>query len=257
MDQDTSDNLDLKQHIRGIPDFPKPGILFYDISTLLRNGLAFRTAIHRLGRAIQPYAPTMLAGIESRGFLLAAPLAMELGLGFVMLRKRGKLPGETVGLDYALEYGTDRIEIQADAVRPGDRVVVQIGNVAEFFSVVFGLFRAGMIPVYALPAHRITEIAHFARRAEARGYVTMERADGFDYRTLARALRAEVPAVGHVVIIGAAEEFTALEDCVAEPRDVVGGLPADPDPSSVAFLQISGGSTGLSKLIPRTAGWSA
>ncbi len=137
-------------------------------------------------------------------------------------------------------------------LRPGDRVVVQIGNVAEFFSVVFGLFRAGMIPVYALPAHRITEIAHFARRAEARGYVTMERADGFDYRTLARALRAEVPAVGHVVIIGAAEEFTALEDCVAEPRDVVGGLPADPDPSSVAFLQISGGSTGLSKLIPRT-----
>lgn len=124
MDQVTSDNLDLKQHIRGIPDFPKPGILFYDISTLLRNGLAFRTAIHRLGRAIQPYAPTMLAGIESRGFLLAAPLAMELGLGFVMLRKRGKLPGETVGLDYALEYGTDRIEIQADAVRPGDRVVI-------------------------------------------------------------------------------------------------------------------------------------
>ena len=118
------ESVDLRDHIRGIPDFPKPGILFYDISTLLRNGLAFRTAIHRLGRAIQPYAPTMLAGIESRGFLLAAPLAMELGLGFVMLRKRGKLPGETVGLDYALEYGTDRIEIQADAVRPGDRVVI-------------------------------------------------------------------------------------------------------------------------------------
>ena len=81
-------------------------------------------------------------------------------------------------------------------LRTGDRVVVQMGNVAEFFSVVFGLFRAGMIPVYALPAHRITEIAHFARRAEARGYVTMERADGFDYRTLARALRAEPSSRG-------------------------------------------------------------
>jgi len=66
----------------------------------------------------------MLAGIESRGFLLAAPLALQLGLGFVMLRKRGKLPGATIGLDYALEYGNDRIEIQADAVRPGERVVI-------------------------------------------------------------------------------------------------------------------------------------
>ncbi|MFT8245976.1 adenine phosphoribosyltransferase [Roseomonas sp. BN140053] len=116
--------MDLKQHIRGIPDFPKPGILFYDISTLLRHGLAWRVAMRRLGEQIRPYAPTVLAGIESRGFLVAAPLALELGLGFVMLRKRGKLPGATVGLDYALEYGTDRIEMQADAVRPGDRVVV-------------------------------------------------------------------------------------------------------------------------------------
>jgi adenine phosphoribosyltransferase len=73
---------------------------------------------------VRPYRPTLLAGIESRGFLVAAPLALELGLGFVMLRKRGKLPGAIVGLNYALEYGTDRIEMQADAVKPGDRVVV-------------------------------------------------------------------------------------------------------------------------------------
>ena len=116
--------LDLKQHIRGVPDFPKPGILFYDISTLLRHGPAWRAAMRRMGDAVRPYAPTMLAGIESRGFLVAAPLALELGLGFVMLRKRGKLPGPVVGLDYALEYGTDRIEMQADAVGPGDRVVI-------------------------------------------------------------------------------------------------------------------------------------
>jgi adenine phosphoribosyltransferase len=122
-DTDAAD-LDLKAHIRGIPDFPKPGILFYDISTLLRHGPAWRAAMGRLAAAVRPYGPDVLAGIESRGFLIAAPLALELGLGFVMLRKRGKLPGETIGLDYALEYGTDRIEMQADAVRPGQRVVL-------------------------------------------------------------------------------------------------------------------------------------
>lgn len=116
--------IDLKDHIRGIPDFPKPGILFYDISTLLRHGRAWRTAMARLAEAIRPHQPTMLAGIESRGFLVAAPLALELGLGFVMLRKPRKLPGLTIGLNYALEYGTDRIEMQADAVAPGTRVVV-------------------------------------------------------------------------------------------------------------------------------------
>ena len=118
------ETIDLKAHIRGIPDFPKPGILFYDISTLLRHGPAWRTAMARMARAIRPYKPDLLAGIESRGFLAAAPLALELGLGFIMLRKPRKLPGATVGLDYALEYGTDRIEMQADAVAPGQRVVL-------------------------------------------------------------------------------------------------------------------------------------
>ena len=116
--------MDLRAHIRGIPDFPKPGILFYDISTLLRHGPAWQEAMRRLAAIIAPYKPDMLAGIESRGFLVAAPLALELGLGFVMLRKPRKLPGRTVGLDYALEYGTDTIEIQQDAVEPGQRVVL-------------------------------------------------------------------------------------------------------------------------------------
>ncbi|MBI0433804.1 adenine phosphoribosyltransferase [Roseomonas sp. KE0001] len=119
-----TDAFDLKAHIRGIPDFPKPGILFYDISTLLRDGPAWRAAMSQLAEVVRPYRPTLLAGIESRGFLTAAPLALELGLGFIMLRKPRKLPGETIGYDYALEYGTDRIEMQADAVKPGDRVVV-------------------------------------------------------------------------------------------------------------------------------------
>jgi adenine phosphoribosyltransferase len=81
-------------------------------------------AIDRMAHAVRRYQPDLVAGIESRGFLVAAPLALKLGCGFIMLRKRGKLPGPTVPLDYALEYGTDRIEIQADAVEPGQRVVV-------------------------------------------------------------------------------------------------------------------------------------
>ena len=116
--------MNLKDHIRGIPDFPKPGILFYDISTLLRHPQAWHVAVDRMADMVGRYQPTMLAGIESRGFLLAAPLAMRLNCGFVMLRKRGKLPGEVVGLDYALEYGQDRIEIQADAIGDGQRVVL-------------------------------------------------------------------------------------------------------------------------------------
>ena len=116
--------MDLKRHIRGVPDFPKPGILFYDISTLLADAAAWREAVARLGEAVGARRPQLLAGIESRGFLVAAPLALELGCGFVMLRKRGKLPGAVIGLDYALEYGKDRIEIQADAIAPGQRVVL-------------------------------------------------------------------------------------------------------------------------------------
>jgi adenine phosphoribosyltransferase len=116
--------MDLKDHIAAIPDFPKPGILFYDVSTLLRHPDAWQVAMGRLSRCVRQWQPDLLAGVESRGFLLAAPLALNMGCGFVMLRKRGKLPGKVIGHDYALEYGTDRLEIQADAIKPGQRVVV-------------------------------------------------------------------------------------------------------------------------------------
>ncbi len=116
--------MNIKDHIREIADFPKPGILFYDISTLLANADAWQVAMGRLAKAVSRQQPDILAGIDSRGFLVAAPLALKLGLGFVMVRKRGKLPGETIRYTYDLEYGTDTIEIQADAIERGQRVVV-------------------------------------------------------------------------------------------------------------------------------------
>jgi len=116
--------MDLKDHIRSIPDFPKPGILFYDISTLLAHPAAWRMTIERLAEAVRPLRPDLLVGIESRGFLVAAPLAYTLGSGFAMVRKQGKLPGATVRYTYDLEYGTDTIEMQADAIAPGQRVIV-------------------------------------------------------------------------------------------------------------------------------------
>ncbi len=116
--------MNLKDHIRGVPDFPKPGILFYDISTLLAHPQAWRQCVAELEAAVNPYAPDLLIGIESRGFLVTAPLALELGCGFIMVRKQGKLPGATVPFTYDLEYGTDTIEVQNDIIEPGSRVVI-------------------------------------------------------------------------------------------------------------------------------------
>ena len=116
--------MDLKQHIRAVPDFPKPGILFYDISTLLAHPDAWQVALGRLSRIVSAYQPDVLAVIESRGFLVAAPLAAKLGIGFCMVRKPGKLPGEVISHEYELEYGSDTIQIQSDAIAPGQRVVV-------------------------------------------------------------------------------------------------------------------------------------
>lgn len=116
--------MDLKQHIRSIPDFPKPGILFYDISTLLAHPDAWRTTVSRLAEELRPHQADLLVGIESRGFLVAAPVAYELGRGFAMIRKQGKLPGKTVRFTYDLEYGSDTIEMQDGAIAPGQRVVV-------------------------------------------------------------------------------------------------------------------------------------
>jgi len=116
--------MDLKTHIRGIPNFPKPGVLFYDISTLLQHAEAWKYTVDQMSERVAVHEPDILFGIESRGFLIAAPIAYKLGCGCAMVRKKGKLPGETIAYTYALEYGTDTIEIQADAAIPDQRIVV-------------------------------------------------------------------------------------------------------------------------------------
>ena len=117
-------NDDLKALVRTVPDYPLPGIQFRDVSTLLIDGEAFCETIDRLAAALDPAQVDYIAGIEARGFIVAGGLSYALRKGKLMLRKRGKLPGDTVGIDYALEYGTDRIEMHLGAISPGKRVVL-------------------------------------------------------------------------------------------------------------------------------------
>lgn len=117
-------NDDLKALVRTVADYPIPGIQFRDVSTLLIDGEAFRSTIDRLAATLDPAQVDLIAGIEARGFIVAGGLSYALRKGKLMLRKRGKLPGETVGIDYALEYGTDRIEMHMGAISPGQRVVL-------------------------------------------------------------------------------------------------------------------------------------
>lgn len=116
--------MDLRDHIRVIPDFPKPGINFYDIASLIAHPAAWREAIGRLRVMAEAYRPDMLMGIESRGFLVAAPLALEMGCGFGMVRKKGKLPGRVLRHRYDLEYGQDEIEVQPDLLPPGGKILL-------------------------------------------------------------------------------------------------------------------------------------
>jgi adenine phosphoribosyltransferase len=115
---------DLKQMIREVPDFPKKGILFYDITTLLKDKTGFKNVIDALTERVRPLKPDTVLGIEARGFIFAPALAYNLGAGFVPIRKPKKLPAETERISYELEYGMDTLEIHKDAVKPGARVVI-------------------------------------------------------------------------------------------------------------------------------------
>jgi len=115
---------DLRAKIREIPHFPKPGILFYDITTLLKEPDAFAAVIDRMADAVKDDRIDVVVGMESRGFIFAAPLAYKLGAGFVPVRKLGKLPAETIEVEYDLEYGTATLEVHRDAIRAGQRVLL-------------------------------------------------------------------------------------------------------------------------------------
>jgi adenine phosphoribosyltransferase len=121
---DLRNGFDLKRYIRAVPDYPKPGIRFYDITTLLANKHGFRASVDEL---IWPFLGgdiDYVIGIEARGFILGGAVAHELGKGFVPIRKKGKLPAKVIGQDYDLEYGVDTIEIHADAISKGDKVLL-------------------------------------------------------------------------------------------------------------------------------------
>ena len=115
---------DLKALVRTIPDFPKPGIEFRDISTLLADGAGFAAAVAAMADIARPLAPDRVVAIDARGFLFGAPVAVALNAGVIPARKKGKLPGATLGVDYSLEYGTDRLELHVGAVLPGHRALI-------------------------------------------------------------------------------------------------------------------------------------
>ena len=175
-----------------------------------------------------------------------------------MLRERAERHGERTALVAGEErWSYSELDARANrlaasfwalGIRPRDRVVVQLPNVAAFFEVCFALFRLGALPVFALPAHRSAEIGYFCEFTEAAAYVIPDRHAGFDYRTLAGQIREQVPTLQHVVVVGEAGPFTSLHELYAAPPI----SPPEPRASDVAFFQLSGGSTGAPKLIPRT-----
>ncbi len=121
---DLRNGFDIKRYIRNIPDYPKPGIIFRDITTLLADPHAFRAAVDELAWPFLKGDIDYVAGIEARGFILGGAVAHTLGRGFIPIRKKGKLPSRVIGQEYALEYGVDTIEIHADAISQGDRVLL-------------------------------------------------------------------------------------------------------------------------------------
>lgn len=166
--------VELKAMVRTIPDYPKPGILFRDITTLLKDPAGFNQAVDAMVDRHRDSAVSAVAGIEARGFILGAAVAHGLGAGFVPIRKRGKLPSDTVGHDYELEYGTDRVEIHTDAVNVGERILlvddlIATGGTAEAAAVL--LERAGAVLVEACFVIDLPDLGGRAR-LERRGVGT-------------------------------------------------------------------------------------
>lgn len=169
--------MDLKEKIRVIEGFPKPGISFKDITTLLQDPAAFHHAIKQIAQFCRERAVDIVVGVESRGFILGAPLAYELGLGFVLIRKRGKLPGEVLSVEYELEYGVDALEIHKDAIKPGMKVVLVDDLLAT----------GGTIGAAARLVEQVgAEITGFAFLIELEALKGRENLKGYDVFTLVK-----------------------------------------------------------------------
>ena len=156
--------MDLKDYIKAFPDFPRPGILFYDMSPLLSHGAVWRTVVDRIASLVEGFEPDYLFGIESRGFLLASSVAYATGRGCVMIRKKGKLPGPTLGYDYALEYGLDRVEIQADALVAGRKGLLIDDLLATGGTCAAAITLLRQIPITVLGALFIIELTFLEGR---------------------------------------------------------------------------------------------
>jgi adenine phosphoribosyltransferase len=157
--------MDFSNYLRQIPDHPKPGVIFQDITTLLANGEVFKCAIQTIAARYRDAGITKVAGMESRGFIFAATVAAELGVGFVPFRKKGKLPWKTYSIEYALEYGTDTIEVHQDAFAPDDNVLIVDDIIATG-----GTARATLelVQRFGVPAERI-HLAFFMDIADVPG----------------------------------------------------------------------------------------
>ncbi|MFW5438695.1 (2,3-dihydroxybenzoyl)adenylate synthase [Paenibacillus apiarius] len=175
-----------------------------------------------------------------------------------MLRQRAAAHGERVAIvsgeqriSYAeLDAKADRLAagFRKLGIKPQDRVIVQLPNIPQFFEVIFALFRLGALPVFSLPVHRKSELSYLCDFTEAVAYIIPDTDAGFDYRELAEQVKEAAPALRHVIVAGDPGKFTPLGDLYADPAEGMEG----PSPDDVAFLQLSGGTTGLPKLIPRT-----
>jgi adenine phosphoribosyltransferase len=168
---------DLATKIRDIPDFPKPGILFKDITTLLKDGTAFKASIDGLLERIGPRKVDAVVGMESRGFIFAAPIAYRLGVGFVPVRKLGKLPADVVSVEYDLEYGSATLEMHKDAIKPGAKVLIVDDLLATGGTV------AGTIELVKQCRGEIVALAFLIELSALRG---REKLTGYDIVTLIR-----------------------------------------------------------------------
>jgi len=162
--------MDFKEKIRVIPDFPSPGIRFKDITTLLNDGPAFRAAIEELTKFAQERNADIIAGPESRGFVLAAPMAYAMSKGFVPIRKPGKLPHETIAVDYSLEYGKDSLEIHKDAIQPGQRVIIADDLLATGGTIGATIQLVEKLGAQVVGVCFLTELSYLNGREKLKGY---------------------------------------------------------------------------------------